>query len=117
MAVNQDLLRGDSLPVVLELVSATTDGSEEVFDLTDYSVSVSLRWPRCQTVNLTSADLTIVATAGTVEGYFSATQTSTLPDAMNMYVILETTAGVKQTYPLGRVKVASCESSTEICFD
>jgi hypothetical protein len=115
MAVNQNLLRGDSFPVSLELVSTSPDG-EEAFDLTNYSVTVSLRWPRCQTVNLTSADLTIVATAGTIDGAFTVTQTSTLPDAMNMYVILET-SGVKQTYPLGRVKVASCESSTEICFD
>lgn len=116
MTVNQDLFRGDSFQVSLEIVSTSSAG-ELAFDLTGYTPTISLRWPNCQTLNLTSTDLTIVSTAGTIEGTFAATQTSTLPDVMQMYLLLETTASVKQTYALGRVKVVSCESSTEICFN
>jgi L-asparaginase/Glu-tRNA(Gln) amidotransferase subunit D len=118
MAVNVDLFRGDSLPVSIELISTSSAG-EAAFDLTGYSVTVSLRWPKCQTLNLTSSssELTIVSTAGTIAGTFAATATSTLPNAMKEYLILETTAGVKQTYFIGRVNVLSCESSTELCFN
>jgi hypothetical protein len=118
MAVNFDLFRGDSLPVSLELTSTSSSG-EVAFDLTGYAVTVSLRWPKCQTLNLTSesSELTIDSTAGTIVGTFAATATSTLPDAMKEYLVLETTAGVKQTYFIGSVKVLSCNSSTELCFD
>jgi hypothetical protein len=116
MAVNFDLFRGDSLPVSLELTSTSSSG-EVAFDLTGYEVTVSLRWPKCQTLNLESTELTIDSTAGTVVGTFAATATSTLPDAMKEYLVLETTAGVKQTYFIGSVKVLSCNSSTELCFN
>jgi hypothetical protein len=118
MAVNQDLFRGDSLPVNIELTSTSSSG-EVAFDLTGYTITVSLRWPKCQTLNLTSSStgLTIDSTAGTIIGKFEATATSTLPDAMKEYLVLETTAGVKQTYLIGSVKVFSCNSSTELCFN
>jgi hypothetical protein len=118
MAVNLDLFRGDSFPVSLELISTSSAGNI-AFDLTGYSATVSLRWPKCQTLNLasTASELTIVSTAGTINGTFAATATSTLPDAMSMYLVLVTTASVKKTYLLGKVKVASCGSSTELCFN
>jgi hypothetical protein len=116
MTANMDLYRGDSFGVSLELVSTSSAG-EAVFDLTGFTPTVSLRWPNCQTLNLTSTDLTVVSTAGTIDGTFAATQTSTLPDAMRAYLVLETTDDGKQTYFLGRVKVTSCESSTELCFN
>jgi hypothetical protein len=118
MTVNQELFRGDSFGVSLELVTTSSAG-EVAFNLTGYSATYALRWPKSQSVKLTSSssELTIVSTAGTIVGTFAATQTSTLPDAMQAYLILETTSGGKQTYPLGRVKVTSCDSSTETCFD
>jgi hypothetical protein len=116
MTVNMDLYRGDSLRVELEIVTTSSAG-EAAFNLAGYSPTVSLRWPRCQTLNLATTSLTVDSTAGTIEGTFTVTQTSTLPDSMQMYLILETTDGNKDTYPLGRVTVRSCESSTEICFN
>jgi hypothetical protein len=116
MAVNQDLFRGDSFPVSLELTSSSSVG-EVAFNLTGYTPTVSLRWSKCQTLNLTSTDLTIVSTAGTITGTFAATATSTLPDVMKQYLVLETTVPTKQTYFLGTVKVFSCGSSTELCFN
>jgi hypothetical protein len=116
MAVTQTLYRGDSFSVSLELTSTSSSGTI-AFNLTGYTPTVSLRWPKCQTLNLVSSDLTVVSTAGTITGTFAATATSTLPDAMKEYLILETTAGIKSTYFLGRVNVLSCESSTELSFD
>jgi hypothetical protein len=119
MAVTQDLYRGDSFPVSLELTSTSSAGTI-AFDLTNYTATVSLRWPKCQTLNLhstTTGELTIASTAGTITGTFPATATSTLPDAMSMYLVLETTVPTKKTYFLGKVKVASCHSSTELCFN
>jgi hypothetical protein len=115
MTVNQELFRGDSFPVSIEVVSTSSLGAV-AFDLTGYDVTVSLRWPNCQTLNLVSTALTIDSTAGTISGEFTVAQTSTLPDAMQNYLVLEI-AGAKQTYFLGRVKVRSCGSSTETCFD
>jgi hypothetical protein len=118
MAVNFDLYRGDSFPVSLALTSTSSSGTI-AFDLTNYTATVSLRWPKCQTLNLYSSDsgLAVVSTAGTIAGTFPATATSTLPDAMSMYLILETTVPSKKTYSLGKVKVLSCNSSTELCFN
>jgi hypothetical protein len=118
MAVTQDLYRGDSFPVSLELTSTSSAGTI-AFDLTNYTATVSLRWPKCQTLNLYSSDggLTVASTDGEITGTFAATQTSTLPDAMKMYLVLETTVPTKKTYLLGQVKVFSCDSSTETCFN
>jgi hypothetical protein len=93
-----------------------TTGSA-VFDLTGYAAKVSLRWPQCQTVTLTSSggDLTIVSTAGTISGTFDEDDTKCLPDSVDYYVVLTTTLDIKQTYFLGRVKVMSCNSSVEDC--
>jgi hypothetical protein len=115
MSVTQELFRGDSLPVSLELISTSSVG-DVAFDLTGYTATVSLRWPRCQTLNLSTA-LTVTSTAGTITGTFPATATSTLPNVVQQYLVLETTASVKKTYFLGQVKVFSCGSSTETCFN
>jgi hypothetical protein len=118
MAVNQDLFRGDSFPVQLELTTTSSSGVI-AFDLTGYTAEVSLRWPQCERVKLNSSDsgLTIAATAGTITGTFGSTATVCLPDALKMYLVLETTAPTKKTYFLGGVKVMACNSSTDICTE
>jgi hypothetical protein len=116
MAVNQDLFRGDSFPVQLELTTTSSSG-EIAFNLTGYTAEVSLRWPNCQRVKLTSTELTIGATAGTISGTFASTATVCLPDALQMYLVLETTAPTKKTYFLGKVKVMACNSSTDVCTE
>jgi hypothetical protein len=115
MSVSLKLYRGDSFPVELAML---TTGSA-VFDLTGYSAKVSLRWPQCQTVSLASSDgdLTIDSTAGTITGTFAEADTKCLPDSADYYVVLTTTADVKQTYHLGRVKVMACNSSIEDCCE
>lgn len=115
MAVTQDLFRGDSLPVSLELTSTSSTGTI-AFDLTGYTAEVSLRWPQCERVKLNSTDggLTIGATAGTITGTFASTATVSLPDALKMYLVLETTVPTKKTYFLGNVKVMACNSSTDV---
>jgi hypothetical protein len=112
MSVSLKLYRGDSFPVSLAMQS-----SNAVFDLTGYSVKVSLRWPKCQTVTITSSagDLTVDSTAGTIVGQFDEEDTRCLPDSVEYYVVLTTTLDAKQTYSLGRVKVLSCNSSAENC--
>jgi hypothetical protein len=116
MAANLELFRGDSLPVSLELTSSSSSG-EIPFVLTGYTAEVSLRWPNCQRVKLnsTSSELTIGTTAGTITGTFASTTTICLPDALQMYLVLETTVPTKNTYFLGNVKVMACNSSTDNC--
>jgi hypothetical protein len=113
MSVSLKLYRGDSFSVDLAML---TTGSA-AFNLTGYSAKVSFRWPQCQSVELTSSssELTIAATAGTITGMFDEDDTKCLPDSVDYYVVLTTTADVKQTYPLGRVRVLSCNSSVESC--
>jgi hypothetical protein len=115
MAANLDLYRGDTLPVSLELTSTSSSGTV-AFDLTGYTAEVSLRW-QCDRVKLNSSDagLTIVSTLGTIDGIFASTATVCLPDALKMYLVLETTVPTKQTYFLGNVKVMACNSSTDVC--
>lgn len=116
MAARFDLYRGDSLPVALELTSTSSSGTA-VFDLTGYTAEISLRWPNCQRVkiNSTSSEVTIQSTAGLINGTFGSTSTICLPDAVQMYLVLETTAPTKKTYFLGNVKVMACNSSTDTC--
>jgi hypothetical protein len=116
MVASLDLFRGDSLPINLEMVSSSSAG-EIPFDLTGYTAEVSLRWPKCDRIKLNSSDgaLTISATAGVVTGQFGSTTTICLPDAVQMYLVLETTVPSKKTIFLGNVKVMACNSSTDVC--
>jgi hypothetical protein len=116
MAAYLELFRGDSLPIDIELTSSSSSGSV-AFDLTGHTAEVSLRWPNCQRIKLnsTSSELTLGATAGTIAGIFPSTATVCLPDALQMYLVLETTVPTKKTYFLGNVKVMACNSSTDVC--
>jgi hypothetical protein len=116
MTANQDLYRGDSFPISLELISTSSVGTV-AFNLTGYTAEVSLRWPQCDRIKLNSSDggLTIAATAGTIDGTFASTSTTCLPDALKMYLVLETTTPTKRTYFLGKVKVMACNSSADVC--
>jgi hypothetical protein len=116
MASYHDLFRGDSFPVSIEITSTSSSGTA-VFDLTGYTAEISLRWPNCQRVkiNSSSSEVTIQATAGLIDGTFASTATVCLPDALQMYLVLETTTPTKKTYFLGNVKVMACNSSTDVC--
>jgi hypothetical protein len=114
MAANQTLYRGDSFPVSLEIISTSSVG-DVAFNLTGYTAEVSLRWPQCERIRLTSSVLTIGATEGTITGAFGSTSTVCLPDSLKMYLVLETTVPTKRTYFLGTVSVLACNSSTDIC--
>jgi hypothetical protein len=115
MASYFDLNRGDTFPVDIEITSTSSSGSA-AFDLTGHTAEVSLRWG-CQRVKLnsSSSELTIQSTLGLIDGIFPSSVTVCLPDALKMYLVLETTEPTKKTYFLGNVNVTNCNSSTDVC--
>ncbi len=97
---------GDCVQFQLELI----DEGTTPFDLSGYTVGIEAKWGTSDNgcVMLDHGDLTINATAGTVEGEFSEDDTRKFPkrDFVRLNIELTSGGGHQQTFQFGTVEVS-----------